>query len=159
MYAAKKLFDQDLKFEELSYKQVKNSDFKEIELKIDGEVKLKFAFAYGFRNIQSIVQKIKKNNCNYHYVEIMACPSGCLNGGGQLREESSNLLSKEILTKVKDVYSSVNNTIEDDKEMVQVYQSLYSDKWLNNNSENIEKYLKTSYHEIKKDNDNLNINW
>jgi iron only hydrogenase large subunit-like protein len=81
--AAKKLFNYDLDREKIVYKQLKNSDFKEMLLEIDGEVKLRFALAYGFRNIQNFVQKIKKNNCNYHYIEVMACPSGCLNGGGK----------------------------------------------------------------------------
>lgn len=73
-YAAKQLFDFDLK--EISYETLRNQDFKEVNLKIGGEVKLRFAMAYGFRNIQNIVQKIKKGNCSYDYIEIMACPSG-----------------------------------------------------------------------------------
>ena len=40
--------------------------------------------AYGFRNIQTLVQKLKRGVCEYDYVEVMACPSGCLNGGGQV---------------------------------------------------------------------------
>ena len=28
---------------------------------------------------------MKRRNCEYDYVELMACPSGCLNGGGQLK--------------------------------------------------------------------------
>ena len=31
------------------------------------------------------VRKMKRRNCEYDYVEVMACPSGCLNGGGQLK--------------------------------------------------------------------------
>ena len=46
---------------------------------------LRFARAYGFRNIQTIVNKIKRGNCPYDFVEIMACPSGCVNGGGQAK--------------------------------------------------------------------------
>jgi iron only hydrogenase large subunit-like protein len=38
---------------------------------------------YGFRNIQTVVRQLKRGACPYDYVEIMACPSGCLNGGGQ----------------------------------------------------------------------------
>ena len=83
IYAAKHLFNYDLNRENIVYKQLKNSDFREMSLEIEGEVKLRFAIAYGFRNIQNIVQKIKKNNCTYHYIEMMACPSGCLNGGGK----------------------------------------------------------------------------
>ena len=37
---------------------------------------LRFAAAYGFRNIQNLMQKLKRGKCNYHFVEIMACPSG-----------------------------------------------------------------------------------
>ena len=76
VYAAKELFNHDLKHEDIVYHQLKNSDFKEVNLEINGQVKLKFAFAYGFRNIQNIVQKLKKKNCPYQYIEIMACPSG-----------------------------------------------------------------------------------
>jgi iron only hydrogenase large subunit-like protein len=43
------------------------------------------AKCYGFRNIQKIVQTIKKKKCLYSYVEIMACPGGCYSGGGQIR--------------------------------------------------------------------------
>ena len=31
------------------------------------------------------VRKMKRKACDYDYVEVMACPSGCLNGGGQLK--------------------------------------------------------------------------
>jgi len=102
-YSAKKLFDFDLK--EIQYETLRNQDFKEVNLKIGDEVKLRFAVAYGFRNIQNIVQKIKKGNCSYDFVEIMACPSGCLNGGGQLREEKTNTLSKGLFTKVAEKIS------------------------------------------------------
>jgi hypothetical protein len=46
---------------------------------------LRFATAYGMSCITNIVRKIKQGKCPYHYVEIMACPKGCNNGGGQLK--------------------------------------------------------------------------
>jgi len=46
---------------------------------------LKFAAAYGFRNIQNIMMNIKRGKCDYDYIELMACPKGCLNGGGQIK--------------------------------------------------------------------------
>lgn len=55
------------------------------EHKVDGKVVLRFAYAYGFRNIQSILAKSRRGKCPYHFVEVMACPSGCLNGGGQIK--------------------------------------------------------------------------
>ena len=39
-------------------------------------VVLRFAAVYGFRNIQTLMRKIKSGRCEYHYVEVMACPSG-----------------------------------------------------------------------------------
>lgn len=45
-------------------------------LESEGRVLLHFAAAYGFRNIQNLVQKLKRGRCPYHYVEVMACPAG-----------------------------------------------------------------------------------
>ena len=50
---------------------------------------LNFATSYGFKNIQLLIQRMKSNKMDkYHYVETMACPSGCLNGGGQIKSET-----------------------------------------------------------------------
>ena len=76
VYAAKELFGHTLRPEDIQCKAIKNNDYVEMSLLIDGECKLKFAKAYGFRNIQSVVQKIKKRTCAYQFVEIMACPLG-----------------------------------------------------------------------------------
>ena len=46
---------------------------------------LSFATAYGRQAMQRILQPQKDETLTYDYVEIMACPSGCLNGGGQVR--------------------------------------------------------------------------
>lgn len=43
---------------------------------VDGKTVLKFALCYGFRNLQNVVRKIKLGKCDYHFLEIMACPSG-----------------------------------------------------------------------------------
>lgn len=55
---------------------LRNKDFQEVTLEKDGVVLLQFALAYGFRNIQNLVQKLKRGKSPYHYVEVMACPSG-----------------------------------------------------------------------------------
>ncbi len=44
------------------------------------------ARSYGFRNIQNITRQLKSpKGSAYDFVEVMACPSGCVNGGGQIR--------------------------------------------------------------------------
>lgn len=60
----------------VTYKNLRNPDFKEVILERDGKVLLRFAIANGFRNIQNLVQKLKRGKSTYHYVEVMACPSG-----------------------------------------------------------------------------------
>lgn len=73
-YAARKLFNIDNA--KLEYKTIRNPDFQEVLLERDGNILLHFAITNGFRNIQNLVQKLKRGKCLYHYVEVMACPAG-----------------------------------------------------------------------------------
>lgn len=49
---------------------------------LEGET-LKVAVANGLKNAYSLLSSINENKTNYHFIEIMACPGGCLGGGGQ----------------------------------------------------------------------------
>ncbi|CAH1772305.1 unnamed protein product [Owenia fusiformis] len=140
---------------DLKYKTMRNNDFKEVTLEIDGKVELKFAIAYGFRNIQNIVQKVKRGKCNYHFVEVMACPSGCLNGGAQLRPEEG-VTQKELLAEVEGVYDENDATLEcGSDELDQLYAT-----WLGGrNSDKALKMLHTQYHAIEKETNALGIKW
>uniref|UniRef100_A0A915I5Z8 Iron hydrogenase large subunit C-terminal domain-containing protein n=1 Tax=Romanomermis culicivorax TaxID=13658 RepID=A0A915I5Z8_ROMCU len=85
-YAVKEVFGVNVAENEpipLSFS--KNKDFREATLTLDGKCVLKMAYCYGFRNLQNIVQKLRRGKCSFDYVEAMACPGGCLNGGGQIR--------------------------------------------------------------------------
>ena len=77
--------------EPLVYVPGKNKDLKECQLTVKGQVVLRFAAAYGFRNIQNIIRNIKRGKCEYDYIEVMACPGGCLNGGGQIKPKDFGL--------------------------------------------------------------------
>ena len=83
-YLARTLYGEEI--ETLTYKTLKNADFREVILEKDGKTLLKFAIANGFRNIQNLVQKLKRKRCDFDFVEVLACPSGCVNGGAQLRQ-------------------------------------------------------------------------
>ena len=102
-YAAERQFGVDLWASTLEYKPGRNPDISELELIIDGERKLKFARAYGFRNIQGIVSNLKRDRCDYDFIEIMACPSGCNAGGGQLRGDVIGETPIETRTRTKEV--------------------------------------------------------
>jgi len=47
-------------------------------MQVEGETVLKFALCYGFRNLQNTVRKLKTGKYDYHFLEIMACPSGTI---------------------------------------------------------------------------------
>ena len=75
-YAAEELFGVQLPPGPLPLRPVRNADFKEVVLDVDGAPALRFASAYGFRNIQTLMRQMKRRRCAYDYVEVMACPSG-----------------------------------------------------------------------------------
>jgi NADH-quinone oxidoreductase subunit G/[NiFe] hydrogenase diaphorase moiety small subunit/NADP-reducing hydrogenase subunit HndD len=49
---------------------------------LDG-VELKCAVAHGLVNAGKVMEAVRDGKSNYHFIEIMACPGGCLGGGGQ----------------------------------------------------------------------------
>lgn len=57
-------------------------NIKEADYKV-GDLDVKVAVASGTKNAKEIMEKIKKGEGNYLFVEIMGCPGGCINGGGQ----------------------------------------------------------------------------
>lgn len=78
-------------YREMMGKELENIEFNEIrslsgikkaEVKI-GDKTLKIAVASGIANAQKILKELDKNPAAYDYVEIMACPGGCIGGGGQ----------------------------------------------------------------------------
>ena len=54
----------------------------------------RFARAYGFRNIQNVMRRLKSGKSPYHFVELMACPAGCANGGGQPRPDRADAMGR-----------------------------------------------------------------
>ena len=46
-------------------------------------VEVKCVVANGLANAKKVMQSVKDGTANYHFIEIMACPGGCLGGGGQ----------------------------------------------------------------------------
>jgi len=55
---------------------------KEASYKV-GDLEVKVAVASGLANAKEIMKKIRAGEADYHFIEIMACPGGCVNGGGQ----------------------------------------------------------------------------
>lgn len=151
-YTAKYVFNMDSI--DITYKILRNKDFQEVVVSVDGEHTLRFAFAYGFRNIQNVVQKIKRKKCQYDFIEIMACPSGCLNGGGQIRAETKEE-AKELLENIEVLYKNQETVVpEENENVLKMYEELVEFE-----KEIEEKIFTTQYHEIEKTVNALNIKW
>ena len=67
---------------------------KEASVKLEGlvpewsfleGVEVKLAVAHGLSNAKKVIERIKKGEATYHFVEVMCCPGGCIGGGGQPR--------------------------------------------------------------------------
>lgn len=55
---------------------------REAKIKINNQL-IKVAIINGLKNAQKILEKLKENPRAYDYIEVMACPAGCVGGGGQ----------------------------------------------------------------------------
>jgi len=65
-------------FEEVrGMKNIKEADYKV------GDLDVKVAVASGTKNAKVLMDKIKSGEADYLFIEIMGCPGGCINGGGQ----------------------------------------------------------------------------
>lgn len=73
----------------IDYMEVRGqeSGIKEVDIQI-GDVTVKAAAAHGLGNARALMERIRAGE-HFDFVEIMACPGGCVNGGGQPQQPSS----------------------------------------------------------------------
>ena len=69
--------------ESLEYTEVRGTEgFKEAVYKVAG-MDVKVAVVSGLSNADALLQKVRSGEADYHFIEVMCCPGGCVNGGGQ----------------------------------------------------------------------------
>ncbi len=69
--------------ENIDYTAVRGTEgIKEASVKI-GDLDVKVAIAHGLGNARKLLNDIRDGKADYHFIEIMACPGGCVTGGGQ----------------------------------------------------------------------------
>ena len=67
----------------IEYKEIRGTKgFKEAVYKVAG-MDVKVAVVSGLNNANDLLKKIESGEADYHIVEVMCCPGGCVNGGGQ----------------------------------------------------------------------------
>ncbi|NLO81761.1 MAG: 2Fe-2S iron-sulfur cluster binding domain-containing protein [Clostridiales bacterium] len=55
---------------------------KEAEVSL-GDITIRAAVAHGTANAKALLEKVKSGEKEYHFIEVMGCPGGCVTGGGQ----------------------------------------------------------------------------
>ena len=138
------LDDKDIgKFE---YEEIRGEKgIKEACLNISGN-EVRIAVVSGLANARKIMEQIKKGESPYHFVEIMACPGGCIMGGGQPIKDSKTRAMVDVRKLRADAIYSI-----DEKSAIRkshenpVIKQLYSEFLGNPGSHLAHKLLHTEY--------------
>lgn len=124
-------------------------DVKEASVKI-GDLTLNLAVIYGTKRAGEVIQQLKSGEKDYHFLEVMTCPGGCIGGGGQPRSTLDNA-DKIRQKRIESLYvrdeSMTGRVSEENKELIMMYQEFYK----NPLSEIAKKMLHTSYTDRKGD--------
>jgi iron-only hydrogenase group A len=118
---------------------------KEAVINIDGTV-LNIAVVNGIGNVRQVIDEINENRSKYHFIEVMSCPGGCINGGGQPIHQIPEKLIKrmkalyQIDLEMKSRRSYENESIK----------TLYKEYFIEPNSHKAHDILHTDYVNRKK---------
>lgn len=80
----------------IEYHEVRGlNGIKEATVKLHGH-EIKIAVVHGLANAKLLLKKIKAGDASYQFIEVMACPGGCVNGGGQPQQCADTHISCDI---------------------------------------------------------------
>lgn len=78
------------------FKDVRGFDgIKEAVYSVGGR-ELRIAVVSGLKNAATLIEKLRAGELQYDFIEVMACPGGCVNGGGQPQQKASVRMIKDI---------------------------------------------------------------
>jgi len=146
----------EVPFGNLNITPVRGMDgVKEATIKIEGCVddwkflegaELKVAIAHGLVNANKIMKLVREGKAPYHFVEIMACPGGCIGGGGQPIPTNMQIRQKRM----KAIYSEDEHMVlrksHENPDVIAIYKE-FLDK---PNSHKSHELLHTHY--VERDN-------
>lgn len=143
------LTGQDLK--KIDFEQVRGEQgIKRATVNIAGK-ELKVVAASGLANAQKIMEEIKSGKADYQFVEIMACPGGCIMGGGQ-PIKNSKIRSEVDVRKLRadSLYSIDEKSVIRKSHENPVIKKVYEDFLEKPGSEIAHKLLHTKYYKREK---------
>ena len=124
-------------------------EIKEASLQIAG-LDINIAVVYGTKAASKVIEMIKTGEKDYHFIEVMTCPGGCIGGGGQPKgtlAKGDELRNSRIDALYKrDNVMKLRNSHEN-KEIIELYSQFYGKPL----SELAEKILHTTYYDKSED--------
>lgn len=108
--------------------------------------KLKVAVANGLGNAKKILEDLKKGQVVYDYVEVMACPGGCIGGGGQPIPTNSKIRAKRAAALYEIDKNLPIRTAHENPSVLDVYQ-----KYFKGDEELIEHVLHSKFKNKKRE--------
>jgi NADP-reducing hydrogenase subunit HndD len=116
-----------------------------------GGMDVKVAVCSGLSNVAKLLDAIKAGEKSYHFIEIMCCPGGCINGGGQPHQPASvrNFVDVKGL-RSKAIYEADSNKPLRKSHQNPAIKQAYDEYFENPGSHKAHSVLHTSYVARKK---------
>lgn len=139
-------------YQEINFTAVRGLEgVKEAALNING-TEIKVAVTSGMANAKKLLDQIKDGTSPYAFIEVMCCPGGCINGGGQpfvkpifLPNEDDDILDTYRAKRASVLYSEDERLVIRQSHNNKDIQKLYADFLGEPGSELAEELLHTSY--------------
>jgi NADH-quinone oxidoreductase subunit G len=118
---------------------------KTFSIQYDGQ-EVKIAIVQGLKNAQLLLEKINNKQAYFDFIEVMACPGGCIGGAGQPISFDIETLER----RAKDIYG-FDKLLQLHKPQDNIYiKELYKDNFDELGENRVHKLLHTSYQQKKK---------
>ena len=140
--------------EKITGKTLDNVDFTEVRgmegvkeaTYAVGDLQIKVAVASGTANAKTLMEKVKDGTSEYHFIEIMGCPGGCINGGGQPIIDATTRNFEDFKAKrASALYTSDKNNANRKSHENEAIKRVYSEFFGEPGSHKAHEILHTSY--------------
>ncbi|MEG2688022.1 MAG: [FeFe] hydrogenase, group A, partial [Clostridia bacterium] len=111
-----------------------------------GGIEVKVAVVSGLGNARKIMVDVKAGKADYQFIEIMSCPGGCVNGGGQPIKTAFVRNNTDIkATRAKAIYDTDKNMNLRKSHANPAIKQIYDEYFIEPNSHKAHEILHTSY--------------
>jgi len=112
-------------------------------------VELRVAVAHSLSNAADLLDRIKAGEAQYHFVEIMTCPGGCIGGGGQPRFTTDEVREARISAIYKEDEGKVLRKSHENPDIKKIYEEFFTEGPCGHKSHDL---LHTHYTDRQKEN-------